>query len=129
MLPKETAVAPVNPVPVNVTDVPPAAGPEVGEIDVITGIDPVTIEVPKVNDTVPSVTPAGVVTTIGAEPDPVRVVRVIVVSFTTVNGVTAPPTVTPVVPVKPDPVSVTKVPPIAGPEVGDTDVRTGATAT
>jgi hypothetical protein len=35
--PKVTAVAPVNPVPVIVTEVPPATGPAVGEIDVIVG--------------------------------------------------------------------------------------------
>ena len=35
--PKLTAVAPVNPVPVMVTDVPPTPGPEVGAIDVTVG--------------------------------------------------------------------------------------------
>jgi hypothetical protein len=35
--PNLTAVAPVNTVPVMVTEVPPAAGPEVGEIDVTVG--------------------------------------------------------------------------------------------
>jgi hypothetical protein len=35
--PNFTAVAPVNEVPVIVTDVPPVAGPEVGEIDVTVG--------------------------------------------------------------------------------------------
>ena len=35
--PKLTAVAPVKFVPVIVTDVPPVAGPEVGEIDVTVG--------------------------------------------------------------------------------------------
>ena len=35
--PKVTAVAAVKPVPVIVTDVPPGAGPDVGEIDVTVG--------------------------------------------------------------------------------------------
>ena len=35
--PKVTAVAPVNPVPVMLTEVPPAVGPEVGEIRVTVG--------------------------------------------------------------------------------------------
>ena len=35
--PKVTAVAPVNPVPVMVTEVPPAVGPAVGEIEVTVG--------------------------------------------------------------------------------------------
>ena len=35
--PKLTAVAPVNPVPVTVTEVPPAVGPAVGEIEVTVG--------------------------------------------------------------------------------------------
>jgi hypothetical protein len=37
--PKATAVAPVNAVPVTVTVVPPAIGPDVGEITVIAGTD------------------------------------------------------------------------------------------
>ena len=35
--PNVTAVVPLNPVPVMVTDVPPAAGPDVGEIEVTVG--------------------------------------------------------------------------------------------
>ena len=35
--PNVTAVAPVKPVPVIVTEVPPAAGPDVGEIEVTVG--------------------------------------------------------------------------------------------
>jgi hypothetical protein len=37
VLPKLTAVAPVNPVPVMVTDVPPASGPALGRIAVTVG--------------------------------------------------------------------------------------------
>jgi hypothetical protein len=37
VLPKLTAVAPVNPLPVMVTAVPPASGPATGEIPVTTG--------------------------------------------------------------------------------------------
>ena len=35
--PNVTAVVPLNPVPVMVTDVPPVAGPDVGEIEVTVG--------------------------------------------------------------------------------------------
>ena len=38
--PKSTEVAPVKPVPVMVTVVPPAGGPEVGEMAVMAGTDP-----------------------------------------------------------------------------------------
>ena len=38
--PKRTWVAPVKPVPVMVTVVPPAGGPEVGEMAVMAGTDP-----------------------------------------------------------------------------------------
>lgn len=37
LAPNFTAVAPVKPVPVIATDVPPSAGPEVGEIEVTVG--------------------------------------------------------------------------------------------
>jgi len=37
LVPNFTAVAPVNPVPVTVTMVPPAAGPKDGEMPVIVG--------------------------------------------------------------------------------------------
>ena len=37
VVPKSTAVAPVNPVPVTVTDVPPAVDPEVGLTPVTVG--------------------------------------------------------------------------------------------
>lgn len=41
--PKATAVAPVNPVPVMATDVPPAIGPEAGESPVTTGGEPTKV--------------------------------------------------------------------------------------
>jgi hypothetical protein len=37
-VPKLTLVAPVKPVPVTVTVVPPVVGPEVGEIEVMVGV-------------------------------------------------------------------------------------------
>jgi hypothetical protein len=39
VLPKLTAVAPVNPLPVMVTSAPPASGPAVGEIPVTVGAE------------------------------------------------------------------------------------------
>jgi hypothetical protein len=43
LVPKITWVAPVNPVPVIVTGVPPLVGPELGATDVTTGGYPTTI--------------------------------------------------------------------------------------
>jgi hypothetical protein len=72
--------------------------------------------------------PAGVVTMTLAEPAAwLGTVAVIEVAFTTETLVAAaPPTVTPVAPVKFVPVIVTLVPPAVGPEFGLTEVTVGA---
>ena len=73
--------------------------------------------------------PSGVVTMILTVPLPGGVVALIVVSSTTVNAVAAaPPNRTWVVPVKPDPVSVTGVPPALGPLRGRQDETVGTSA-
>ena len=53
-LPNETSVAPVNPVPVNVTDVPPVVGPDGGATKVTAGGGATTVKtaVPEIPDTV-----------------------------------------------------------------------------
>ena len=113
-------MAPVNPVPVIVTAVPPVSGPLAGATEVIAGTAS-KVKSPG------SEGPAGVVTTTSTAPGACAgVVAVIVVSFTTVTPVAGvPPRVTPVVPVKPVPVMVTAVPPVSGPLAGATPVMTG----
>ena len=50
---------------------------------------------------------------------------VVELSTVTIDGTSAP-NLTEVTPVKPVPVMVTEVPPVAGPEGGDTEVMVGA---
>ena len=120
--PNVTAVAPVKLVPVMVTKVPPAIGPEFG----------LTLEtvgtVTYVNAAVPVPVPPGVVTATSTAPAvPAGAVTVIVVALSTVTFVAAVlPNVTAVAPVKFEPVIVTLVPPEAGPELGLTPVTVGA---
>jgi hypothetical protein len=115
-----TPVAPVNPVPVIVTDVP--TGPLVGENPVTVGADAATVNelalvpVPPavVTDTVPLVAPVGTV-------------AVTCVAELTVNDVAdVPLNFTAVAPVKPVPVIVTDVP--TGPLVGENPVTVGGEA-
>jgi hypothetical protein len=121
--PKVTAVAAVKLVPVIVTEVPPAAGPEVGDIDVTAGwaiyvnwsAAPVALvppDVVTVTSTVPL--PAGD----GAVME--------VAEFTVKLKAAVPPKCTAVAPENPVPVTVTEVPPATGPEVGATEVTVGA---
>jgi hypothetical protein len=56
--PKVTSVAPVNAVPVTVTVVPPAVGPEVGEIAVTAGTGVANDEAPAVAGSKPPLTVA-----------------------------------------------------------------------
>ena len=71
--------------------------------------------------------PPAVVTLISTVPAPAGDVAVIEVAELTVKLVAAvAPNVTAVAPVKFVPVSVTVVPPVAGPEVGEIDVTVGA---
>src|SRR5580704_11369950 len=116
---KVTAVAPVNPVPVMLTDVP--AAPEVGVNEVTTGAPAVTV-----NDAVLVPVPDGVVTAIGPVVAPVGTVAVIWVPELTVNVAATPLNFTAVAPVNPVPVMLTDVP--AAPEVGVNEVTTGAPA-
>ena len=122
-VPKSTAVAPVKPVPVIVTNVPPAAGPE-------DGLRPVTIGaatyVKRSADDVSDVPPA-VTTVTSTVPAPAGLTAVIVVGLTTVTSVAgAVPKLTAAASVKPVPVIVTKVPPAAAPEDGFKPETVGA---
>jgi len=117
--PKLTPVAPVNPAPVNVTDVPPLTSPETGKIEINTGTGTYVKETPLL-------TPPTVVTVIGTVPVPAGATAVIWVAETTVNDVAAvAPKSTAVAPVNPVPVNVTDVPPVTGPETGNTEANTG----
>src|SRR6478735_5284050 len=122
--PKSTAVAPVKPVPVIVTEVPPAVGPEFGltlvTVGAATNVNWSLAEValvPPVVVTVMSTVPAAWAGD----------VAVIDVALLTVNVVAAvAPKLTAVAPVNPVPVMVTDVPPAVGPELGLTLVTVGA---
>ena len=102
-----TAVAPVKPLPVMVTEVPD--GPEVGVNEETAGAVPVTV-----NEAVLVPVPAGVVTATGPVVAPAGTVAVIWVSEVTVNVAVVPLNFTAVAPVKPLPVMVTEVPDGAG---------------
>ena len=89
VVPKVTAVAPVNPVPVIVTEVPPAVVPDVGETLVNDGAETVYVYVPV------AVSPGVVITMLTVPAIPAGVVAVIDLLLTTVNEVaTVPPKVT-----------------------------------
>jgi hypothetical protein len=119
--PKLTAVAPVNPVPLIVTLVPPAVGPDAGLTPVTEGAYLKTSL-----EFVALLPPPGMVTVTSTAPDPAGEVAVIDVALLTVNVVAAvPPKLTAVAPVKLVPVIVTEVPPAAGPEDGVTWVTVG----
>ena len=123
--PKSTAVAPVKPVPVIVTCVPPAAGPTEGLTPVIAGADAYvnsSVELPVAD------VPPGVVTVRLKVPGAADAgdLTVICVPESTVNDVAAlDPNLTAVAPVKPVPVIVTEVPPASGPAVGLMPVTVG----
>nr|WP_256972820.1 hypothetical protein [Saccharibacillus sp. O23] len=116
--PTITVDSEVNPVPVIVIVVPPAAGPDVGLTLAIVGAAiyvkaPLAVAVPPVVVTLTPTAPAV----------PAGVVAVICVGESTVIDVAAfPPTVTVAPGVNPVPVIVIVVPPAAGPEEGVTSV-------
>jgi hypothetical protein len=116
VLPNVTPVAAVKPVPVMVTDVPPARGPAPGAIAETTG----TGSYVNWSAAVLLLVPSGVVTVICTAPAAsAGDVAVSVVSLTTVNDDAAiVPKLTFVAPVKPEPVTVTTVLPVRGPAVG-----------
>jgi hypothetical protein len=119
--PKLTAVAPVNPVPLIVTLVPPAVGPEAGLTLVTEGTYLKTSL-----EFVALVPPPGIVTVTSTAPVPAGEVAVIDVALLTVKLLAAvPPKLTAVAPVKVVPAIVTDVPPAAGPEEGLTRVTVG----
>jgi len=111
----------VNPVPVMTTDVPPAAGPDVGARPVTVGAGrnvkvPTDVAVPPI-----------VVTLTVTAPVPAAVVAVICVAELTVKLAAAvAPNCTDVAPVKLVPVMTTDVPPVSGPDVGARPVTVGA---
>src|SRR6516165_4947709 len=106
IVPKSTAVAPVKPVPLIVTNVPPLWGPLVGTRPVTTG----AVTAVNVNRSAGEVAdvPPGAVTVTSTAPVPAGLFAVIVVAFTTVTSVAGVvPKSTAVVPVKPVPEIVT----------------------
>jgi hypothetical protein len=122
--PKSTAVAPVKPLPVIVTDVPPVYGPDPGLTDVTVGGVKVKVSAGPV-----ALVPLGVVTVTSTGPtDSAGEVAVIEVSEFSMNNADVPPKSTAVAPVNPLPVIVTEVPPVAGPALGLTEVTVGGEA-
>ena len=122
LAPNATAVAPLKLVPVIVTDVPPAVGPAVGEIELtVGGPTKVNWSAAEVADV-----PPAVVTLTSTVPVPAGEVAVIEVAELTVKPVAAvAPKFTAVAPVKLVPVIVTVVPPAVGPAVGEIEVTVG----
>jgi hypothetical protein len=123
IVPNFIAVVPVNPVPVTMTAVPPAAGPPVGEIPVIVGA--------YVNWSADEVAlvPPEVVTVISTVPVPAGDFMVREVAEATTRLVPAvDPNFTAVAPVNPVPVTVTVVLPAAGPLTGEMPVTVGTGA-
>ncbi len=127
VVPNLTAVAPVNPVPVIVTTVPPTKGPLVGDMPVTVGAAVTVVYVNWPADEV-ALVPAGVVTvTLTIPAAPAGDVMVICVAEFTVRPVPAVvPNLTAVAPVNPVPVIVTTVPPTRGPLDGEMPVTVGA---
>ena len=117
-------MAPVNPVPVTVTGVPPAVGPVSGFTWVTVGAGAgvyVKWSALDVGDV-----PYGVVTVTSATPLPAGVVAVIRVAESTTTPVAGRlPTRTVDPATKPVPAIVTVVPPAAGPLAGVTPVTVG----
>ena len=121
--PKEKVVMPgagSKPDPVNMTVVPPVAGPDVGDIDVSdAGIRYANVDEPEA--ATPSTVAVTVTVPLPAGDVPVQVVPL--VQLTPVAA--APPKLKVVVPgatSKPLPEKVTVVPPAAGPEVGEIEL-------
>jgi hypothetical protein len=115
-----TAVAPENPVPLIVTEVP--TGPLFGENEVIVGSAPLV----TVNCAVLVAKPSGVTTLIRPVVAPAGTTAVIFTSESTVNVAGVPANFTLVAPVNPDPLIVTEVP--TGPLVGENDEIAGTAA-
>ena len=111
--PKSTAVAPVKLVPVMVTEVPPAVGPEVGATELTVGA---ATKVKSSAEEIADVPPAVVTVTSTVPAACAGEVAVIWVSETTVKVAAAvAPKWIAVAAVKPVPAMVTEVPPAVGP--------------
>jgi hypothetical protein len=125
--PKVTAVAPVKPDPVTVTDVPPAAEPAAGETPVTVGTMGAAVKVNWSAGVTTADCPIGVVTRtfVVAAACAGETATMLVSEFTVTPDAATPPKVTAVAPVKPVPVIVTDVPPATGPDAGDTPDTTG----
>jgi hypothetical protein len=125
-LPKLTVTGAMNPVPVMVTDVPPASGPALGRTAVTVG----TAAYVKWSAELVAEVPPGVVTVTSTMlAAPAGEVALMLVSLATVNEVAASvPKSTAVAPVNPVPVIVTTVPPAIGPALGRTVVTVGTAA-
>ena len=127
LVPKSTVVAPVKPVPVSITGVPPPVEPLLGLTPVTVGAGGVT----KVNWSAALVVlvPAGVVTVMSTVPnDPAGEVALSCPGETseTLDAGELPKSTSNVLPAtKPVPVTVTTVPPVDGPEDGLTEVTVG----
>jgi len=123
VLPKDTLVAPVKPVPVIITLVPPAIGPVEGVMLVKVGCGTIYVYAPVP----PVAVPFGVVITTFTVPAAwAGVIAETVVGLITVTPVAAvPPMVTAVAPIRPVPVIVTPVPPAIGPVEGVMLVKIG----
>jgi hypothetical protein len=121
--PKLTAVAPLRFVPVMVTDVPPAAGPELGTTDVTVGAGGGVWNDPW-SFVLVALVPPGVVTVTSTVPLPDGLTAEIRLSEMTTNEVAAvPPKLTALAAVKPVPLMKTLVP--GTPPLGPTEVTTG----
>src|SRR5450830_673706 len=121
--PKVTAVAPTRFAPLMVTLMPPAAGPDVGEILLTVGAATYV----NWSAALVALVPPPVVTLTSTVPEPAGAVAVICVALLKVKLLAAvPPKVTAVTPAKFVPVMVTLVPPVAGPDVGEMLLTVGA---
>jgi len=122
--PKSTTLAPVKPVPVTVTRVPPARGPDAGLTLVTAGSATYvysSAELPVAD------VPPPVVTVTLTVPDPAGEVAVICESETTVNDcAAAEPKSTALASVNPEPLIPSVVPPASGPTGGLIPLTTGA---
>jgi hypothetical protein len=127
VVPNLTAVAPVNPVPVTVSRVPPAVGPLVGEIAVIVGAAPYV----NLSAATIALVPPGVVTLTSTTPAiwAGEVMVILVLEFTVRLVPAVVPNLTAVAPVNPVPVIVTTVPPAVGPLAGEMAVTVGRAIT
>src|SRR5208283_4001145 len=122
VVPNLTDVAPVNPVPVTVTVVPPATGPAAGVTPVTVG----TGSYVNWSDAEVALVPPGVVTVTSTVPVPAGDFMVREVGEAMSRPVPAvDPNLTDVAPVKPVPVTVTVVPPVRGPAPGVMPVTVG----